>query len=316
MCKSTVSSLLDSESKKNSDFSPVLLFVYIRPEHTKKTINALLKNPESKNTDLIVYADAPRCERDKILAEDVLSIVYNIQGFKSLTVNVRDKNFGLAKNIIDGVSEVIKMYGRVIVLEDDIVTSSGFLKFMNDALVRYKEHKNVWHISGWNYPVCSGDSLPSAYFWRTMNCWGWATWSDRWFHFNKDPKDLIDNWSSNDIYKFNLDGVHDFWVQVLGNYNNRMNTWAVFWYATIFSHKGLCLNPIHSLVANIGHDGTGENCGSDDVYGSEMANFFDGKWPKNIEENEYIVNLNKQFYHSIKLSLFGRILRKLKRAIA
>jgi hypothetical protein len=130
---------------------------------------------------------------------------------------------------------------------------------MNNSLKHYKEEKQVWHISGWNYPI-NPKGIEEAFFWRAMNCWGWATWEDRWEHFNKDPHDLIKSWSPKQIRAFNLDGACDFWAQVKANSTGQLNTWAIFWYATIFENGGLCLNPTVSFTRNIGHDGTGENC--------------------------------------------------------
>jgi len=79
---------------------------------------------------------------------------------------------------------LLNEYGKIIVLEDDLLTSPYFLKFMNEALEYYKNEKKVWHISGWNYPI-NNEGLDDVFFWRTMNCWGWATWADRWQYFEK-----------------------------------------------------------------------------------------------------------------------------------
>lgn len=294
-------------------FSPVVLFVFARPDHTKKTVDALLANPEACNTDLIVYADAARSEKDVAAVEAVREIFSDLHGFKSVTIHLREKNYGLARNIMEGVTQVTAMYGRAIVLEDDIVTSPAFLNFMNAALDKYENIKEVWHISGWNYPIKSNENLPETFFWRTMNCWGWATWADRWQHFKKNPGELVNSWSSNDINRFNLDGTHDFWEQIVANHKGRLNTWAIFWYATIFAHKGLCLNPTRSFVANIGNDGSGENCGKKDIYKSELSSNFNNQWPFDIQEDIRILLLIKFFYHSIKPSALRLFISKVKR---
>ncbi|MFM5787855.1 hypothetical protein ACET5Z_13845 [Aeromonas veronii] len=294
-------------------FAPVVLFVYARVDHTQLTIKALLDNPEAKDTDLIIYADAARNEKDAVAVQAVRDYISNVTGFKTMTLYFREKNVGLAKNIIEGVTQVCQQYGRVIVLEDDIVTSPAFLGFMNAALGKYQTEPKVWHISAWNYPMRSTQLLPETFFWRTMNCWGWATWADRWQHFKKEPTKLVDNWSTAEIERFNLDGAYDFWSQVTANQQGKLNTWAIFWYATIFSHQGLCLNPTSSFVANIGNDGSGENCGDKDVYKTELAISFNQGWPVELAENYLVSKLIKDFYQSLKPSLFRRILGKIKR---
>lgn len=242
--------------------APIVLFTFSRPEHTKRTLSALAANPLAKGSELIVYSDAPRFDTDAPLVSEVRELLYSIEGFHRTKVVERKTNYGLARNIIAGVSEVCSQFGSAIVLEDDIVTSPYFLTFMNKALDTYANKSDVWHISGWNYPI-DPKGLDDAFFWRVMNCWGWATWQDRWQHFKKDPVHLIDTWDDDEIRRFNLDGAVDFWSQVKANQDGSLNTWAIFWYACIFEHQGLCLNPAVSLVRNIGHDGSGSNCRED-----------------------------------------------------
>ena len=120
--------------------SPILLFVFARPEHTKRTLDALAMNELAGESDLIVYSDAARNEKEAVFVNQVREIVLNAQGFRTVTVIERQSNYGLARNIIEGVTDICKQYGRVIVLEDDLVTSPEFLTFMNDALDHY-EHE-------------------------------------------------------------------------------------------------------------------------------------------------------------------------------
>ena len=293
--------------------APVVLFVYGRPNHTKKTINALLLNPESSFTDLIIYSDGARDIKDVSSVNAVRKIINSIEGFKSITVIEHEENHGLANNIINGVTEVCNKYGKIIVLEDDIITSVHFLRFMNKVLNEYEDCKKIWHISGWNYPLDLDIKHPEAFLWRTMNCWGWATWSDRWMYFKKDPEDLIQTWTKESIDKFNLDRSYDFWSQITDNYNKKINTWAVFWYATIFSHDGLCLNPTASFVTNIGHDGSGENCGSKDIYRGSLSNSEIVRLPTILEEDCLVVDEIKAFYKARNPSAIRIFLGKIKR---
>lgn len=296
-----------------SNLAPVVLFVYGRPTHTQRTIDALLQNPESKHTDLIVYSDGPKQHSDTKKVESVREVIKKTSGFKSISLIERTENLGLAANIIDGVTKVCEEYGKVIILEDDIVTSPFFLNFMNSALNKYQSNKKIWHISGWNYPFKNTEELPETFFWRTMNCWGWATWHDRWQHFEKKPKILIDTWDKKSIDRFNLDNSYNFWSQVIANYNEKINTWAIFWYATIFSHDGLCLNPTRSFVNNIGNDGTGENCGQKDIYKTLLNEDEIKSWPVIPQENIIIVNLIKDFYSTSNINFFKKLYYRLKR---
>ena len=296
--------------------APIVLFVYNRPDHVRQTIEALASNIHASESILIIYSDAPKNQEAKEPVQKVRSFIKEIKGFKSITIIERDINWGLARSIIDGVTNVINQHGKVIVLEDDIVISPYFLQFMNDALEYYSNEKKVWHISGWNYSFDTY-GIGDAFFWRVMNCWGWATWKDRWQYFEKDVDKLIANFTEDDIYRFNLNGAENFWYQVLANKSNTINTWAIFWYATIFKKNGLCLNPCKSFVTNIGQDGTGIHCNSDSIFINnllcEKTIDFRGLI---IEENEIAVDKIMCFYNKFykkSKNIFRRIFRRIKK---
>lgn len=277
--------------------SPVVLFVYNRPEHTRRTIDALRKNELADQTDLIIFSDAAKNIEEIVFVNEVRDYIETVSGFNSLRIVKRNENYGLAKSIIQGVTEIVNEYGRVIVLEDDIVTSPAFLQFMNQALHFYQNIKEVWHISGWNYPI-DPKGLGDTFFWRVMNCWGWATWSDRWVHFEKNPEKLITKWTCKEKYHFDLDGSGVFWNQIEANSTGKINTWAIFWYATIYERAGLCLNPSVSYVENIGHDGSGINCG----YANKVS-------------NRKFLSTKKEFYWCAEVMESSLAIRKLKNEI-
>lgn len=283
--------------------APIALFVYNRPLHTRATIEALQKNTLSRDSELFIYSDAAKDETSQQDVKAVRDYLRTVDCFKTITIIERDENWGLARSIIDGVTTIVNTYGNIIVMEDDLITSHSFLQFMNDALTFYKEEKRVWHISGWNYPIAT-DGLNDVFLWRAMNCWGWATWADRWQYFEKDAERLIETFTPSDIQRFNLDGCQNFWTQVLQNHSHQSNTWAVFWYATIFQHQGLCLNPSRTFVQNIGIDGSGNNSGDQDRYRTMLNNAQTVTFESAILENttalEKIKAFNKKLERSVK----------------
>ena len=299
---------------KLDDLAPIVLFVYNRPDHTKQTVEALQKNELAIDSELFIYSDAAKNETAEQKVNEVRQYIKNIDGFKKVTIVEREKNWGLANSIIDGVTKIVNEYGKIIVLEDDLVTSPYFLKFMNEALEIYKDEEKVWHISGWNYPIdISG--LDDVFLWRLMNCWGWATWADRWKHYEKNIDKFINKFSKNDIYKFNIDGVENAWKQVVLNKEGKINTWAIFWYATIFKNNGLCINPSQTFVENIGHDGSGFHCGESCIFSSSLSINKKVKFDTNVEENNIAVERIKLFYKRNKSNIFKRVINKLSRII-
>jgi len=295
--------------------APIVLFVYNRPYHTRQTVEALRKNELASESKLVIYSDAPKNSEAKQSVQEVREYIKSIAGFKKVTIVEREKNWGLAANIIDGVTKIVNEYGKIIVLEDDLVTSPYFLKFMNEALEFYQDEKRVWHISGWNYPI-EADTSDGAFLWRVMNCWGWATWADRWRNYEKDVDKLIGSFSKEDIKRFNLDGIENFWEQVLENQKGEIDTWAIFWYASIFKHNGLCVNPVQSYVDNIGHDGSGTHC--DDGGYCEMIVLNHHKsicFESEIYENKMIVDKVKHFYSKQKKPFIIRSINKISRML-
>lgn len=294
--------------------SPIVLFTYNRPWHTRQTIEALQRNKLAHDSELFIYSDAPKNESVIDQVNAVREYIKTIDGFKNITIREREKNWGLADSIIDGVTETINKHGKVIVLEDDIVTGPYFLKFINKALDFYEDKKNVWHISGWNYPI-ETNGLGDVFFWRLMNCWGWATWADRWQYYEKDAEKLVLEFTQDDIKIFNLDTVNLLWHQVLMNKKGKMNTWAVFWYATIFKKSGLCLNPSQTLVKNIGQDDSGvhSKIGFDAFSKSVISMKEEIHLDVPIKENDLAVKRIMKFYRSQRKYLLIKVIKAIRK---
>ena len=245
-----------------SDLAPIVLFVYNRPWHTQQTLEALMKNDLADESELFIYSDGLKNGGNEIDLEKihkVREVIHEKQWCKSVNIIEREENLGLADSVITGVTEIIKKYEKVIVLEDDIVTSPGFLQFMNNALITYEKDKRVMHISGYWFPVNS-KRLPRLFFYQVPSCWGWASWRESWSYLNTDAFYLYKEIRSRDkdFNKFNI-YCSDFSSQLKRNISKEINTWAVKWYASVYLRNGLSLHPRYSFVNNIGHDGTGQN---------------------------------------------------------
>lgn len=292
-------------------YSPIALFVYNRPQHTRQTVEALQKNALAIYSDLIIFSDAPKNDMADNAVREVRNYIKSITGFKSVSIVERLENFGLARSIIDGVTSIVNERGRIIVLEDDLITSQHFLTFMNDGLDAYQDNDKVMHISGYMFPIDTA-GLPETFFLRTASCWGWATWSKAWKYFDKNAEKLVDDFSKEAINRFNMDGAYNFWAQVEQNKNGMLNTWAIFWYTSIFQLGGLCLHPRDSMVDNIGHDATGEHCAENGYFAAVLATERISFFEKNIAEHTLALARTKNFFLSIRPSLWSRIIRLLK----
>ena len=250
--------------------APILLFVYNRPQHTRRLLDSLLANDECRLSSLYVYSDGARDEASASAVAEVRAIVHSVTGFARIEVIEREKNMGLAANVIDGVTTQVRAHGRVIVLEDDLVLSPFFLRFMNDALSVYADEPRVGHIQACDF---TGDpSLSDTFLIKFTGSWGWATWERAWCHFNPDGKQLLARLEqTRQTRRFDFNGAYRFTRMLRRQIAGKNNSWAIRWNASLFVDNILSLNVGRSLVANVGFDGSGTNCGGGNLYASNLA---------------------------------------------
>ena len=250
-------------------YAPVLLFVYNRPAHVRRTVEALRANLLAAESDLYVYSDAAKDESSLEAVREVRAYVRHIDGFRSVTVVERPQNWGLARNIIDGVTTHVNRAGRVIVLEDDLITAPYFLTFMNDALEVYKDEPRVGHIQACDFT--QDPSLPDTFLIRWTGSWGWGTWARAWKHFNPDGRALLDELLARKLDRtFDFDGTYGYTRMLRRQIEGKNNSWAIRWNASLFLRGILSLNVGRSLVQNEGFDGSGTNCGGGGLYASSL----------------------------------------------
>lgn len=239
------------------NYAPIALFVYNRPQHTRQTVEALKKNLLAKESDLIVFSDAPKSEAQVSAVAEVRKYIREIEGFKSLVIVERDINYGLGRSVISGVSSILDQSSRIIVLEDDLIVASSFLEFMNNALDKYENDQDVVQISGYMFPV-SINIDTDAFFLPLSTSWGWASWKRAWDRFDQEAKGIAKLRSDSGLRKrFNLGGAYDYYSMLEGQLAGRIDSWAVRWQLSVFLSGGLVLYPHYSLVVNRGFDGSG-----------------------------------------------------------
>ena len=250
--------------------APIILFTYNRPAHTRRALESLRRNTLAAESELFVYSDAARDEADREAVAEVRRIIHGAKGFKAVHIVERDENQGLARNIIDGVTRVTDRYGRVIVLEDDLVVAPHFLRFMNDALETYKDEPRVGHIQACDFT--DDPSLPDTFLIKFTGSWGWATWKRAWQHFNPDGKALLAELERRGLTReFDFGGKYGFTRMLRRQTEGKNNSWAIRWNASLFLQDILSLNTGRSLVQNTGFDGSGTNCGGGNLYQSRLC---------------------------------------------
>lgn len=294
--------------------APVALFVYNRPWHTRQTVEALLANAEAADTDLYIFSDAAKNEQADMAVSEVRSYIHGITGFISVHIIEREANFGLAKSIIEGVSLICKQHGQVIVLEDDMVTSPYFLKFMNDGLEFYENDERVISISGYVYPIKK--SLPETFFLRGADCWGWATWKRGWELFEQDGQYLLEELTRKKLAdKFDFDNSYPYMKMLRAQIAGKNNSWAIRWYASAFLKNKLTLYPGKSLVRNIGMDDSGTHCSSAVAHEVDLARALVRVGTVPVEESTSARQAFVAFHLKSRTNVFAKAYRRLAAAV-
>ena len=289
--------------------APIVLFVYNRLFCLQQTIEALQKNELAVDSELYIYSDGPKSEDDLPAVNEVRKYIKTVDGFKNINIIKREHNLGLANNIIDGVTTVVNEYERVIVVEDDLVSSPYFLKYLNDSLEIYKNQEKVISIHGYIYPI---PGLPETFFIRGADCWGWATWKIGWDLFERNGNVLLKKIEAQGLSK-EFDFNNSFpYTAMLRQTIETNYSWAVLWYASAFIHDKLTLYPGRSLVNNIGSDGSGTNVSGPDLIKTEISEKPVIIQNIPIEENKYARKVFAKYLLLFRKPLYKRLWNRSK----
>ena len=290
--------------------APIVLFCFNRPKHTAKVLSALAKNYFAANSDLYIFCDGPRFEADMLSIIKVYDVVENAVGFRNVHIRKSQYNKGLADSVIEGVTEIVQLHGRVIVLEDDLVTSPYFLKYMNDALVCYKDEEQVISIHGYTYPVMH--DLPETFFLKGADCWGWATWKRGWELFEQNGSRLLEELCRQKLaVSFDFENSYPYIKMLKAQIAGKNNSWAIRWYASAFLKNKLTLYPGTSLVLNIGMDDSGTHCSSAVKHEGELAHAPIRVGAIPIEDSAIARQAFINFHLKSRTNLFTKVFRKL-----
>lgn len=294
--------------------APIVLFVYNRPDHVRNVIWSLVQNELAVKSEIFIYSDAAKGKEDEKYVQEVRNYINSINGFSKVHIIEREKNWGLARNIIDGVGNLISKYGKIIVLEDDLILSPYFLQFMNDALCVYENEDKVAHIHGCEF--FNDTTLPDTFLIKWAGSWGWGTWEKSWRLFNEDGNLLLEELKNRRLTKtFDFNNAYGYTRMLQKQVEGKNNSWAIRWNASLFLKDKLSLNAGKSLVKNVGFDGSGTHCGDDNLYDSSLfMNRLQVNKIEPLNEDLYARKIIEDYYRRTN-SFKAKLLRRLKKEI-
>jgi hypothetical protein len=298
--------------------APIVLFVYNRPQHTLQTLEALAENYLANESELFIFADGPKKNADETMLQKIKetrAILRSKEWCKKTTIIEGEINKGLAHSIIDGVCKMMTEYDKVIVLEDDLVTSPYFLQYMNDALNVYFSSDSVACISGYVYPV--KNKLPETFFIKVAECWGWATWKRAWNVFEEDGVKLLDIIRKKNLMReFDFEDSYPYTQMLVDQINKKNDSWAIRWYASVFLENKYCLYPKISLVQNIGMDGSGIHSGNSESWKVNLSSQSIKIDLLDVTEDKIARGYFSKYFDTLKVVQYSLSSRLLKKIIA
>lgn len=291
--------------------SPICIFVYKRVETTQLMLESLKRCPECRDSELYIFMDEARNDAEAKQVEAVRELFDNIEGFKEVHPYPARMNKGMARSVIDGVTKVLDEHDSVIVIEDDLVVSPDFLTFMNSALTTYKDRDDIWSISGYT-PKLKGleqRDKQGVFLVPRAQCWGWATWRDRWDTVDWDVDDFRRLSRSKSRQKAFNRGGNDLYRTLEMERRERIESWAVRWAYSASKQNKWTVNPMQSKVKNIGlkssesHVGWHDERHNVDLYGNQTI------LDPDVKVDDEIVRIFKKHHDLSIISKIGYFMR-------
>jgi len=308
------------EPTVNEDLSPIVIFVYNRPEHTNKLLESLMGCEELTQSKIYVFSDGPKDVKDGLCVEKVREAISDFAKIQDCEITKREVNIGLASSVITGVAQVLQNHTSVIVLEDDLVVSKDFLRFMNWGLRVFKSQPRIFSLTGYSFPN-GYFSIPAHYENRVFlsprcGSWSWATWRDRW---EKVDWDLLDfeEFASDErrVSKFNEIGW-DLSRMLELQRSGGIDSWAIRFCYAHFKSSAYCLHPVSTLVHNAGLDRTGTHGRPDQrfVHVDELGVWCEDKPDEFVQPNSAIIDEVSRIFAGRNGPLLSRLRGTLSRS--
>ena len=268
----------------SSDFAPVAIFAFNRPDHLNRLLESLKNNNSCHKMKFWIFIDGPRNGSDDKPIESVISIATKFSLDYDVEIIRNESNVGLSASLIRGITKVLTIHSKIIVLEDDLFLSKHFLNFCNQGLVLYENNSKVASIHGFSYPI--SDEHDTPYFLRGADCWGWATWRDRWQLFECDSEKLYKELQRRNLSQdFDLSGAARSMQMLKRQADGILDSWAIRWHASMFLADRLTLYPNISLVRNEGRDGTGTHGGGGEFSDVQLSLTSISPYVEKVEES-------------------------------
>ena len=296
-------------NSKEPTLAPIVIFAYHRAELFQNLLCSLQQNELAEHSELFIYIDGATDSNDEIKVSKVRGVANTVSGFKSVDMRISQTHKGLAKSVVSGITEILQNYDRIIVLEDDLVVSRFFLKYMNAMLQKHEQDKSIMQISGFGGAIPNSNKYNGEYYLcGRAQSWGWATWSDRWTTIDWNVSDY-ETFMQNEKVVLGFSNLGSDLITSLQEYvRGDRDVWLIAYIYNMYRKKGFCICPIHSLVKNEGFGENASNCKNYNRYRVDFNN--DTFYDVNISEIPYNATIERKSlrFWSIRYRIYGKVM--------
>ncbi len=296
------------------NLAPIGIFVYKRPEHTRRTVEALAKNDLASDSDVFIFSDGHKNEKDAQGVNDVRAYIHTLSNkglFKSVTLIESEKNNGLHDSLIAGVSKLMNEYGKAIIVEDDIETSPDFLRFMNGALDYYREDEKIWSVSGNSFCSRAVEKSKNDVLWSYRgDCWGWGSWKDRWDKVDWDISNYDNFIKDKKAQKIFNRGGRDLTMLLQKQINGEIDSWAIIWVFQEYLESMISIAPRNAKVRNIGLDGSGTHRSKNALKQKDFIVEDNWEFDYDLSDKALLRSWNRYFMRSFYRQMIGSIVHR------
>lgn len=231
------------------------VFCYNRVAKLKACMEALLKNPECVSMDIVFFSDGYKLEADKDAVLEVRRYIDSIKGFRKVIRHYRDRNLSTGPNFQEGLTFLSNNYDEFIIVEDDLIVSPNYLKYLLDGLGFYRRDNTVFCVTAYVFPINYKQYPYDTIVYKRFCSYGWAGWSDRFTTVVWDKLALKELMNTSPGFKKRLNAEgYDLVRMLKKQISGVISTWDIQMQTHIAENRLKVIYPVLSKVSNVGFD--------------------------------------------------------------
>jgi hypothetical protein len=235
------------------------VFCYKRAGKLKASMEALLQNPECATMDIVFFCDGHKGERDYEGVMETRAYIDSLTGFRNIYKHYRERNISTGPNFKQGITWLCENYDQFIVVEDDLVVTPNYIKYLLDALDFYKHDPSIFCVTGFAFPLQKGAYPFDTIIHRRFCSYGWGAWSNRVAKVIWD-KDELSGLMEGPQFKKRLDREgHDLYRMLKKQISGAISTWDIQMQVHVAQNDLKVVYPVLSKTHNIGFDNESTN---------------------------------------------------------